>query len=62
MLKRPEKKNFTADEKSSIVNASRNQTGKTQVIKSYDPAYPVIEVPVNQKLLVYIPNHIGKRK
>ena len=58
MLKRPEKKNLTVEEQSSIINASRNQTGKTQVVKSYDSAYPVFEVPINQKLLVYIPNHI----
>lgn len=58
MLKRPAKKELTVEQQASILNASREQTGKAQVIKSYDSDYPVFEVPVNQKLLVYIPNHV----
>lgn len=58
MLKRPVKKELSVEEQQSVLSASRGQTGKASVIKSYDPEYPVFEVPVNQKVLVYIPNHV----
>lgn len=58
MLKRPEKKNFSTAEVESILTASREQTGKAQAIKSYDKDFPVFEVPINDKVLAYIPNHV----
>lgn len=58
MLKRPKAKTLTAEEISTISTASAQQTGRAQVQKSYDPDYPVFEIPVNQKLLVYVPNHV----
>ena len=57
MLKRPKPKTFTEAEQAAINAASAAQTGQSTTIKSYDPNFPVFEVPVNQKLLVYIPNH-----
>ena len=42
---------------SALTQASAVQTAGSRVEKSYDPNFPVFEVPVNKKLLVYIPNH-----
>ncbi len=58
MLGRPTAKNLSADEWQTLTESAASQTGKTQVLKSYDPNYPVFEVPVNQKVLVYVPNHV----
>lgn len=57
MLKKPQPKTFSAEQIDRIANASRCQTGKATVIKSYDNDYPVFDVPIDQKVLVYIPNH-----
>lgn len=57
MIKRPAPKTFSAEAQQMILNASAQQTGTQTVVKSYNPDYPVFEIPVNQKLLVYIPNH-----
>lgn len=57
MFKRPAPKKFSADELQSITQASAQQTGSMKVQRSYDPAYPVFEVPVNSKVLAYVPNH-----
>lgn len=57
MLKRPAPKKLTIEEQSSITTASAQQTGHAVRQKSYDPNFPVFDVPVNQKVLVYIPNH-----
>lgn len=57
MLKRPAKKTLSAEAQAAIMTASARQTGATSRVKSYDPDFPVFEVPVNQKVLVYIPNH-----
>lgn len=57
MLRRPKPKTLTAEETQQIILASAQQTGSMTAPKSYDSNYPVFEVPVNQKLLVYIPNH-----
>lgn len=57
MLKRPKPKTLTPEEQNAINAASCAQTGKVSRPKSYDPDYPVFEVPVNQKVLIYVPNH-----
>lgn len=57
MLKRPAPKKLSEASQNAITTASAQQTGKTARIKSYDPDFPVFDVPVNQKVLVYIPNH-----
>lgn len=57
MLKRPAQKNLSAEAQKTITRASAQQTGKSQVLKTYDINYPVFDTPVNQKVLVYIPNH-----
>lgn len=56
-LKRPTPKALTAEAQETILSASARQTGFQTVVKTYDSNYPVFEVPVNQKVLVYIPNH-----
>lgn len=57
MLKRPAPKKLSEAAQTAITQASAQQTGKAVRIKSYDSDYPVFDVPVNQKLLIYIPNH-----
>lgn len=57
MLKRPAPKKLSEAAQEAVTAASAQQTGKTTRIKSYDPDFPVFDVPVNQKVLVYIPNH-----
>lgn len=57
MLKRPTQKNLSSDEIGSIITASAQQTGKSQRLRTYDPNFPLFEVPVNKKLLIYVPNH-----
>lgn len=57
MMKRPAPKKLSQAAQEAITSASAQQTGKSVRIKSYDPDYPVFDVPVNQKVLVYIPNH-----
>ena len=56
-LKRPAPKQLSTEEQSAITLASAQQTGNAVRIKSYDTDFPVFDVPVNQKVLVYIPNH-----
>lgn len=57
MLARPKKKELTQEQRQAITSASRKQTGTMSSPKTYDPNFPVFEIPVNKKLLVYIPNH-----
>ena len=57
MFKRPAPKKFSAEELQNITQASAQQTGSMKVQRSYDPDYPVFEVPVNSKVLAYVPNH-----
>lgn len=57
MLRKPKAKILTEAEVAVITSASAQQTGKVQTQKTYDPAFPVFDIPINQKLLVYIPNH-----
>lgn len=57
MLRRPKPKKLSIEEQQLITTASAQQTGKQAFVKSYDQDYPVFDIPVNQKVLVYIPNH-----
>ena len=57
MIKRPAPKKLSVEAQNAILQASSQQTGKAVRVRSYDPDYPVFEVPINQKILVYIPNH-----
>lgn len=57
MLKRPKPKQLSEAAQKAVNEASAQQTGQAAAIKSYDPNYPVFDVPVNKKILVYIPNH-----
>lgn len=57
MLKRPTPKKLSPEDQKAITNASSAQTGTVTVPKSYDKNFPVFEIPVNKKILVYVPNH-----
>ena len=57
MIKRPAPKKLSVEAQQAITEASSHQTGKTVKVRTYDPDYPVFDIPVNQKILVYIPNH-----
>lgn len=57
MLKRPAPKKLSVEEEAKITAASAQQTGRMTIPKSYDPNYPVFDIPVNKKVLVYVPNH-----
>lgn len=57
MLKKPKPKKLSAEEIATITESSSHQTGRVQTQKTFDPDYPVFDIPVNQKLLVYVPNH-----
>lgn len=57
-IKRPAPKKLSEAAQAAITSASAMQTGKTSRVKSYDADYPVFDVPINQKVLVYIPNHV----
>lgn len=56
-LKRPKAKTISAEAMQNILTASAEQTGSTKQPKSYDPNFPAWEVPVNTKVLIYVPNH-----
>lgn len=58
MLKKPAPKKLSEAAQAAITTASAQQTGKSQRIRSYDSDFPVFDVPINQKVLVYIPNHV----
>lgn len=50
---------FSAEENQALQSQLGTQTEQKAVPKSRDPInYPVFEVPVNKKVLVYVPNHI----
>jgi hypothetical protein len=57
MIKKPAPKKLSEAAQAAITQASAQQTGKAARIKSYDADFPVFDVPINQKILVYIPNH-----
>lgn len=57
MLKKPTTKQLSTEAMQSIISASSQQTGKVVRQKTYDPNYPVFEIPINKRVLIYIPNH-----
>lgn len=58
-IKRPAPKTISAEASQALTNAFAAADGKSKAVKSYDPQnFPVFEVPVNQKVLAYIPNHV----
>lgn len=57
-LKRPTPKTLSPEAQAAIISASAKQTQQSTRVRSYDAAYPVFEVPVNSKVLAYIPNHV----
>lgn len=49
---------LSAEQEKSFVKEVKDQKPMTAAPKSTDPEnYPVFEVPVNQKVLIYVPNH-----
>lgn len=58
MLQRPKKKELSAEERQAITQASAKQTGELSSPKTYDSNFPLFDTPVNQKVLIYIPNHV----
>lgn len=57
-MKKMQPKKFAPEQVEAIKVESGSQTNGTVVQKSADPEhYPVFEVPVNSKVLVYVPNH-----
>lgn len=58
MLGKMKPKAFTAEQLNAIKVEATTQTTETVVPKSADPDnYPVFEIPVNAKVLIYVPNH-----
>ncbi|MBR4313499.1 MAG: hypothetical protein IKP66_01160 [Lachnospiraceae bacterium] len=57
-LKRPAPKQISAEVAEQLTQASATQTTGQRAVKTYDPQFPVFDIPVNQKILVYIPNHV----
>jgi hypothetical protein len=56
-LKKPAPKAISAAAAEAITQQFAGQTAEKRAVKTYDPNYPVFEVPICQKILVYIPNH-----
>ena len=58
MLGKMKPKAFTAEQLDAIKVEATTQTTDFTVQKSADPDnYPVFEIPVNAKVLIYVPNH-----
>ncbi|MGV3076403.1 hypothetical protein ACEE21_15090 [Clostridium baratii] len=58
MLGKMKPKAFTAEQLNAIKVEATTQTTDFKVQKSADPEnHPVFEIPVNTKVLVYVPNH-----
>lgn len=55
-IKRPAPKQLSQETSQMILNSGASWTGSSRP-KSYDPDFPVFEVPINKKVLAYIPNH-----
>ena len=57
MAMRPQPKTFNAEKFNQIKSASAEQTGKVSTPKSSDEKnFPIFETPINEKVLVFIPN------
>lgn len=58
-MRRLQPKKFTEEQLNSLQKAVSVQSVSTTVEKSLDPVhFPVFEVPVNQKVFIYVPNHV----
>lgn len=56
MALKPARRNFTQEELTAALNMSRETAGARAAEKSLDPEnYPAFEVPINDKVLVYVP-------
>lgn len=58
MIKRPAPKNYSDATVQALVASAAQQTGRQSRQRTYDPNFPLFETPVNDKVLVYIPNHV----
>lgn len=48
----------SAESFNAVSSASHSQTGHAVIVKSEDPInFPVFDIPVNEKVLIYVPNH-----
>lgn len=57
-MRKLQPKKFTEEQLNSLQKAVSEQSVSAVPEKSLDPNnYPVFEVPVNQKVLIYVPNH-----
>lgn len=50
-------KKFTPEQLEAVKVESANQSTSTVVEKTTDPNYPMFDIPVNDKVLIYVPNH-----
>ena len=57
MFSRPKPKTFSPEETQSLKATFQNQSTTIVRPKSYDENFPAFDTPVNQKILVYVPNH-----
>ena len=59
MLGKMKPKVFTAEQLNAIKVEAVQQTVDVVVQKSADPEhFPVFDIPVNSKVLIYVPNHV----
>lgn len=56
-LIKPKPKTLTDEQMNSVLAASSQQTGKSRKITTLDPNFPLFEVLVNDKALVYVPDY-----
>lgn len=57
-IKKPAPKQFAPEVAEAITQAAATQSITTTKVTSYDPKnFPVFSVPVNERVLAYIPNH-----
>ena len=57
-MRRVKPQKFTQEQINALMEGLQNQKMTTSTEKSVDPVnYPVFEVPVNSKVLIYVPNY-----
>ncbi len=57
-IRRPTPIKLTANQSKSLQKQLSNQPTTRSAPKSSDPNFPVFEIPVNKRVLVYVPNHV----
>lgn len=58
-MRRLQPKKFTEEQLKTLQKAVSEQVIGSAAAKSLDPEnYPVFDIPVNQKVLIYVPNHV----